>query len=307
VGGGAQERQMGALSRIAASIPARIVAVCALAGVCALVGLLVLGHSASAPAIAPSAPLEVATSFEPAAPQFGDRILARVVVALDTDAVRAQSLELSEDLAPLTQLGPARTSRSTQGSLELVTVAIPVSCLSARCIASSGVARVGLPLVRAAVTARNGRMASTSAAWPTLSVRGRVSASDLAASSPPFEADTAPPAATYRIAPVTLAVLLDVLAALCALAAIGLAGWQVNLFLRRRRPPPGALERALRLTREAERRPAADRRRALALLDRALGRDQRSGEARRLAWSEPLPQPHELEELVSEIEQGRPT
>jgi hypothetical protein len=297
---------MGALTRLSAATSVRIAAVCAIASAAAVVGLLLLADSVSAPAIRPTAPLEIAASFDPAVPQFGDRILARVVVALDTDVVQSQTLALSDDVAPLTQLGAARTTRSTQGSLELVTVAIPVSCLSAPCAARNGVARVGLPLVRAAVTRRNGRIARASAAWPTLAVGGRVNASDLAASSPPFQADTAPPTATYRIAPGTLAALLDVVAALCALSSIGLAGWQVNLLLGRRRPPPGALERALRLTREAEGRPAPDRRRALALLDRALGRDQRSGAARRLAWSEPVPEPHELEELVSEIEQETP-
>jgi hypothetical protein len=295
---------MGALRSIATSTSGRIAAVCALTGAGAVVGLLFLGHSGSAPEISPTAPLAVATSFDPAVPQFGDRILARVVVALDTNLVQGQTLALSDDLAPLTQLGPARTSRSTHGGLELVTVAIPVSCLSAPCVARSGVARVGLPLVRVAVTGRNGRIAHASAVWPTLAVGGRVTASNLAASSPPFEADTAPPTATYRIAPATLATLLDLLAALCALCGIGLAGWQVNGFLRRRGPQPGALERALRLTREAEHRPAPDRRRALALLDRALGRDQRAGAARRLAWSEPLPEPQELEELVADIEEG---
>jgi hypothetical protein len=297
---------MGPLRSIAASTSGRIAAVCALAGAGAVVGLLALGHSASGPSVTPTAPLAVATSLDPAAPQFGDRMLARVVVALDTNLVQGQTLTLSDDLAPLTQLGPARTSRSTQGSLELVTVAIPVSCLSAPCAARNGVARVGLPLVRAAVTRRNGRIARASAAWPTLAVGGRVTASDLAASSPPFEAGTAPPTATYRIDPATLATLLDLLAVLFALCGIGLAGWQVRAFLERRRPQPGALERALRLTREAEQRPAPDRRRALALLDRALGRDQRAGAARRLAWSEPLPEPHDLEQLVSDIEQGRP-
>jgi hypothetical protein len=297
---------MGALTRIAAATWARIAAICVLAGAGAVVGLLVLGDSASAPAIGPTAPLEVAASLDPPVAQFGDRIVAHVVVALDTRRVRTQTLRFTDDLAPLTQLGPARTSSSTQGSLELVSVAIPVSCLSASCVARSGVARIGLPLVRASVTARNGRIARASTAWPTLSVRGRVSASDLAANSPPFEADTAPPAATYRIAPATLATLLDVLAALCAICAIALAGWQVNLRLKRRGPQPDTLERALQLTREAERRAAPDRRRALALLGRALGRDQRSGAARRLAWSEPVPEPDELEELVSDIEQRGP-
>jgi hypothetical protein len=296
---------VGALIRIPARRSLLVAAVCALAGAGAVVGVLVLGHSATGPAIAPGAPLTVATSFDPAVPEFGDRVLARVVVALDTGVVRSQTLSLSDDLAPLTQLGAARTSRSTQGQLELVTAVIPVSCLSSACIARRGAARVGLPVVRVSALARDGRMVRASAAWPTLAVGGRVSASDLAASSPPFEADLAPPAATYRIAPATLATLLDLLASLCALIAIGLAGWQVILLLERPGRQRSALERALRLTREAERRPAPDRRRALALLARALGRDQRSELIGRLAWSEPQPEPEQLEELVCDIEQGR--
>ena len=292
------------MTRIAAATSARIAAICGLAVAGAVAVLLALGQSASAPAVAPTAPVDVAASFDPPVAQFGDRILVRVVVALDTRRVRPQTLRLTEDLAPLTQLGGAGTSRSTQGSLELVTVVVPVSCLTAPCVARSGVARVGLPLVHTSVLARDGRIARASAAWPTLSVRGRVTASDLATRTPPFEADTVPPASTYWIAPGTLGTLLDVLAVLCALGAIAVAGWEAHLRIERRRRQPTALERALRLTREAERRPAADRRRALALLGRALARDQRSGAVRRLAWSEPAPEPHELEELVTDIESG---
>jgi hypothetical protein len=295
---------MGALTRIAASTSVRIAGICGLALAGAVAALLALGHSASAPAVAPTAPVEVAASFDPAVPQFGDRILARVVVALDTRRVRPQTLRLTDDLTPLTQLGAAGTSRLTQGNLELVTVVVPVSCLTASCVARSGVAQVGLPRVHASVLARDGRIAQASAAWPTLSVRGRVTASDLAAPTPPFEADTTPPASTYRIAPGTLGTLLNLLAVLCALAASAFAGWEAHLRIERRRRQPTALERAIRLTREAERHPAPDRRRALALLGRALARDQRSDAVRRLAWSEPVPEPHELEELVTEIEQG---
>ena len=295
---------MGALTRIAPSPSARIVGICALAVAGAVVALLALGHSASAPAVAPTAAVEVAASFDPAAPQFGDRILARVVVALDTRRVRPQTLRLTDDLGPLTQLGAAETSRLTQGSLELVTVVVPVSCLTAPCVGRSGLAKVGLSRVHASVRARNGRTARATAAWPTLSVRGRVTESDLTAPTPPFEADTTPPASTYRIAPGTLGTLLNVLAVLCALGAIAFAGWEAHLRIERRRRQPAALEQALRLTREAERRPAPDRRRALALLAHALARDQRSSTVRRLAWSEPVPEPHEIEELVSDIEHG---
>ena len=291
------------MTRIAAASSARIAGICGLAVVGAVAALVALGHSASAPAVAPTAAVEVAASFDPPVTQFGDRILARVVVALDTRRVRPQTLRLTDDLAPLTQLGAAGTSRMTQGNLELVTVILPVSCLTAPCVARNGVAQVGLPLVHASVLARDGRIARASAGWPTLSVRGRVTASDLAARTPPFEADTTPPASTYRIAPGTLGTLLTLLAVLCAVGAITFAGWEAHRCIARRRRQPTALERALRLTREAKRRPAPDRRRALALLGRALARDQRSGAVRRLAWSEPVPEPHQLEELVTDIEQ----
>jgi len=52
---------MGALNRIVAASPVRILAVCSLAGLGAVAGLLFLSRSASAPAIAPTAPVEVST------------------------------------------------------------------------------------------------------------------------------------------------------------------------------------------------------------------------------------------------------
>jgi hypothetical protein len=296
---------VGALTRYAAATSVRIIGVCMLAGLGAVVAVLALSHSVSAPAIASSAPVEVSASFDHAFVQFGDGITARVVVALDTRLVQAQTLRVADDFAPLTQLGAVRTSRSTQGRLELVTFAVPVACLTAPCVAGTGQATVQLPLVRASVLERGGRAAHASVRWPTLLVRGRVTAQDLKPSTPPFKADTAPLAATYRIAPATLAALLDVLAMLCAVSAVGLVGRGIHQRLHRE-SRTGALERALELTRQAEQRPVEDRRRALALLGRALGGDRRSRAARRLAWSEPAPESGELEELVRDIEQRRP-
>ncbi|MGD0386184.1 MAG: hypothetical protein ABSB73_08625 [Solirubrobacteraceae bacterium] len=295
---------MGALTRTSAATSAWIAGVCGLAAAGAVAALLALEHSASAPVVAPTARIEVAASFDPPVVLFGDRILARVVVALDTRRVQPQTLRLTDHLAPLTQLGTAGTSHMTQGSLELVTFVVPLSCLTAPCVARSGVVRVVLPLVHASVLERDGRIVRASAAWPTLSVRGRVTAADLAARTPPFAADTTPPAPTYRIAPGELGTWLTLLAVLCAAGALAFAGWEAHLRIGRRRRQPTALDRALRLTREAELRPAADRRRALALLGRALERDQRSSAVRELAWSEAVPEPDELERLVTDIEQG---
>lgn len=297
---------MGALKRATAGWPVRVGVVCILASLCAIAGILALSRSTSAPPIASTTPVKLSASFDPAFIQFGDRFSARVVVALDTRLVKTQTLRISDDLAPLTQLGPARTSTSTQGSIRLVTVSIPVACLTAPCVAGSGEARVHLPLVQATVLDQDGRdSAHASVGWPALAVRGRVTGSDLAPSTPPFKADTAPPAPTYRIAPATLFTLLDVLAALFAVAAVGLIALEVHLRRRKQAPPLAALERALVLTRQAKRRSIADRRRALSLLGRVLGGDRRAGTARRLAWSASEPNPDELEELVLEIEQRR--
>ncbi len=138
----------------------------------------------------------------------------------------------------------------------------------------AGQATVHLPLVRASVLEQLAHPALLRC-WPTLLVREGVTAQDLKPSTPPFEADTAPLAATYRVAPGTLAALLDVLAVLCALSAVGLVGRGIHLRLRRRESRPGALERALALTRQTRgRRVRGDRRRALAP-GRALGGDRR--------------------------------
>ena len=60
------------------------------------------------------------------------------------------------------------------------------------------------------------------ARWPSLHVTSRIAAADLAAATPPFRGDTLPPPPAYRIAPDTLALVLDVLAALLAAAGVGL-------------------------------------------------------------------------------------
>jgi hypothetical protein len=283
-----------------------IAVVVALAAAGAIAGVLVIGGSTSVPAIAPTAPIVVRASFDPPASAFGDRIYARVVVALDASVVAPQTLRFSDDLAPLTQLAAPQTQRVASGTLELTTVVVEVACLTAPCAARNGVTHLVLPHVRASVSERNGTVVSASSAWPTLEVRGRVLTSDLAAATPPFQADTTPPPLTYRWAPATFATVLDGLAALFALAAVGIGASQALGRARRRRPAAAdALERALRLAREAETLPAPDRRRALDLLARLLGRDGLSRTASQLAWSEPEPESDEVEELVSEIERGR--
>jgi hypothetical protein len=285
----------------------RRIAIASIAAALAAVAVvLALGQRSAVRGIQPGSAIAVSASLDPSSAQFGDRILARVVIELDRRAVSPETLRYTTGLAPLTQLGPSRTTRVVRGDAEFVTEMVAVACLSEPCAKRSGVTTIVLPPVRASVARRDGRRESVASAWPKLAVRGRVLAGDLASSQPAFEADTSPLAPTYSVSPTALAAVLDVLAVLLALAAVALLAWQAVARSRRR---PGqridALARALRLALEARNGPVGDRRRALELLVRLLGRDRLAGAASDLAWSAPPPQGDEVEALVSEIERGR--
>jgi hypothetical protein len=293
---------VGALNRLTV-----VAALAALAVAAVIAGLLLAGGNAGQPGVTPSARLAVHTSFEPETIAFGDRIVARAVVLLDRDRVRVGTLQVSNDLAPLTLLGPAQTTRTNRGRLQVVSVSVPVACLTDPCVKRSGDTPLVLPRLRAAVEAKDGHVLHARTKWPELHVGSRVTAADLKPVRPPFRGDATPPPVTYSLSPSTLGRLLDLAAALFAAAGLGLAVFEGVLFARRPRRAPvsiGDLEAALRYVRESEERPAPDRRRALSLVARVLDRRHASlaGEARELAWSEPKPDPRELSELVSEIE-----
>ena len=279
----------------------RTAALAALAGAGALAGFLALSDGAAGAIVAPSAPLIVRASFDPPAAGFGDRISATIAIEIDRRRARAQSLRPSYDLAPLQPIGPPRTIRVTRGDVELITISVPVVCISDACLAAQGVAELRLAPAQASIATAAG-VRSVASAWPALAVRDRVRSADVTATQPPLEADTAPLPPTYRVSPTTLATILEVVAALLGVAAVGLAAWELELLARRRRAPEAPLRRAIRLARSAQALPAPERRRALELLARALGRGELQSRARRLAWSEPTPESAELELLVQAIE-----
>src|SRR5262249_56873187 len=102
------------------------------------------------------------------------------------------------------------------------------------------------------------------AARPTLVVHTRVSAADVAAPRPPVRSDATPPPISYRVLPDSLSLALEILAAVLAAAGVIVAGWSAAALYRRfgKPEPLTGLQRAIALAREAEGRPAPDRRRA---------------------------------------------
>jgi len=279
---------------------AAVVATAAVAAVAALV----LAHWSSAPTATPTAPLVVRASFDHPIVSFGDPVTVRVDVELDRRAVEASTLHVTTDFAPLTLLSAATRTRTVSGDLETVSIVQHAACLTAPCLAST----LTVHPVRVSATRRDGGVSVGSASLQ-LQLRSRVTAKDLAPASPHFVADVSTPPPSYRIAPGTAALLLDVLAALAAGGAAALVALQLLAVRRRReRAERGdELERALRLVREAEDRPVPDRRRALALLARLLrSRDDTLGhEASRLAWSAPTPEPPAIDALVTDVESER--
>jgi hypothetical protein len=265
--------------------------------------LPVLLAAVFAPA-AVAAPLQARAGFDDATVQFGDLIHTRVAVVVDA-SVRAGSVRIVDDPAPLTSVSLPRTSRAG----DVIEVTRDAICLTSACVSDVGstTPKLAPALVRAEL--KSGRAIQVVVQWPQLIVRGRVTGGDLGRSQPPFRASLLPPAPTYRTSPGTLAWLLDAAAIVLGLAAAALVLVQIRTWMRGRgrAAPADELERALRLAREAEQRPPPDRRRAAGLLARLLGdRDAAlAGNASDLAWAEPQPEPDALESLVGEIERGR--
>jgi len=261
--------------------------------------VLVIAHGGGSGASAPASSQSVSAKLDRTTVDFADPVTATVTV----DAPRGASVRLSNGgLAPLTQLGGTQVTRIERGGRQAVTYTMRASCLDDRCIARRGSKRV---LPRPAVVNIDG--STSSAPWPAVVVEPRVAPADVAKLRPPLRSDSSPPAVTFNTSPDRLATVLDVAAALLAAAAALLAGAAAaSLYRRRNRPQPlTGLDRALALAREAEDRPAPDRRRALGLLAELLGsRDDRlADEAEELAWSAPSPTPGALSELVTEVEE----
>jgi hypothetical protein len=273
-----------------------VVAIAAAALVAAAV-LLVVGRTTTT--VHESTEGAMHAQLVPAQVEFGDELTARIVATVA--AKDAGKVHIAQSLAPLTQLGEPALRIEREGSVAVIVQTTRAACLTQACVADSGTSTVKLPSARVTVGA-----STSSVAWPQLTVQGRVTKAAVAASSTALRADSSPPAVTYRIAPNTLAWLLAAVAALLAALAIAGAGEELMRAAARRRSAVDPLQRALVLAREAERRSPPDRRVALDLLARVLGRTSPDAISE-TAWSAPEPSPAALSAIVDKIEQERET
>lgn len=284
----------------------RVVVASAAVAIAAIAAVLALAHASNVTGATPTSPLKVRAFFDPPSAQFGDAIAAHVVVLADRRELDTSRLRIAYDLSPLSRLGAPDVSRTTRGRLLTVSITVQLVCIAEQCLGQRGPRRLRLSAVRGQAPRTGGGMVRTAMKWPVLELRGRVVAADLAASRLPLRSDTNPPPVSYRIAPGTLSLLLDVLAAVLVAAGVALAARQAIARMRRRQAVDrrSDLDRALALVREAQTRSPQDRRLAVGLLARLLrSRDGAlAHDAGELAWSEPQPAPEALGSLAEKAE-----
>jgi hypothetical protein len=203
VGRAQEDDPLGTLTRFGI-----VTLVVAAAAVLAVI-LLARGRGEAGGGVSSSGPVRVAATLDHRSVDFGDPVTAEVSVVVSQPGVRASDVSVREDLAPLTQLGGTRVTRTARGGRLVLTYTARASCLDERCIGG----RAGKRIVLAPVVVQVKPGTTKAARWPALVVHTRVPAADVVKPVPPLRRDPTPRPVGYRVAPGSLALALEVAAA----------------------------------------------------------------------------------------------
>lgn len=277
-----------------------VIAVAAVAALAVGFGLgqFWLARESESARVGPRDLVAVTTSLTPTSHSFGDPVIARADVLVDTREVGIESIALQPRFEPYEALAPPRVTREQFGDLGRVRYTYELVCLKEGCDTAGirGVSDFPSARVRYQFKDRSGN-AFEAFDWPLLEVSSRVANTDVAEIRWRSDATSLVPA-SVRMSPVAAAVILLAVATGCATAAVLIARrlWWPNRRAETdssdERDSRSLLERAL----EVALLNAADvdlpeRRRALERVARELGETgeaELAGEARALAWS-PVP------------------
>jgi hypothetical protein len=251
----------------------------------------------------PRTAVSASAAIAPRAHLFGDRVHARVRVALDPRRVDARSVAIETSFAPYSVV-----ERRVERSSATVLLDLQLLCLTRACAPLAPQRRLSFPPARVRFRA-GGRERTVSVEWPPLLVASRLSPADL--KQPALHERNAAQPLSTRVDPDALGWGLAAGAGLLVL----LAGARAALRLR----PPSAVAEGVR----PERLPAL--RRALANVERLAGESdeiRRSAldrlareleeaglarlapQARTLAWSEQVPSAEPMRRLTEEVQQA---
>ena len=288
------------------------VAVVAAAAIVAVV-IVVAQPSAPTPRL-PASGLVTHSSVAPTTAHFGDTIVAHVSVVYDPKRVLAPRLAVSRDLSAYSAAGAPRIVRRSVGNARAIDYTVRLICLDHSCLPADptvggGTNDFSLPSIELNYAKpHTTELETVGIGLPPVQVTSRLAPLEAARLSapphPPLRAPIAPLPVRYAVSPTLLAALF-VAASVLLFALAGVLFYRFGPSLRRARPLPSPLERALVLVERSRARGAVpDQRKALELLAHELvrtGEEDLAVWARVLAWSEPAPEGDATVALTGEV------
>jgi hypothetical protein len=261
---------------------------------------------------APSKTL-VHTDVTPARSLFGQVLTAHAQLIVDPRRVDPSSVELNVDLRPFHIRSESHRVTRGLGRAAVVDFSYEIQCVTRACVplgTGRGALAEQLKPAKATYRGRDGVAATVPVAWPVFAVQSRLTAEEIALSTPQAARGSTPPPMSWAVSPGLLGGLALSAAVLLMLGA----GWLVasivgrnTRLVRARRIPAHltAIERALVLAEHAAAHGEVDEsRKALERLAEELRRrraDAYADDAERLAWSESGPSPENVAALASSV------
>jgi hypothetical protein len=249
----------------------------------------------------------------PARSLFGQVLTAHAQLVVDPRRVDPASVALDADLRPFHIRSESHGVTRGLGRAAVIDFRYEIQCVTGACVPRGkgrGADAVQLKPAKVTYRGRDGQAFSARVAWPVFGVQSRLTADEIAMSTPRIDRSSAPPPVSWASSPNLLGGLSLLGAGLLTLGA----GWLVATVvrgntrpLRARRIPAHmtAIERALALAEHAAAHGEVDEsRKALERLAAELRRHRAetyADDAERLAWSESGPSPETVADLATSV------
>jgi len=294
-------------------VAAAAVGLIALAAVVVLLGVVAPGWwGGDGGSYAPPKTL-VHADVTPARSLFGQVLTAHARLIVDPRRVDPASVDLNADLRPFHIRSESHRVTRGLGRAAVVDFTYEIQCVTRACVpfgTGKGALVERLKPATATYRTQNGVKSSVQVAWPVFGVQSRLTAEEIALSTPEVARGSAQPPVSWAISPGLLGGLALAAAALLVLGAGGLVAsilTRDERLVRTRRIPAhmSAIERALVLAEHAAAHGEVDEsRKALERLAEELRRRSagpHADDAERLAWSEGGPSPETVAELATSV------
>lgn len=255
----------------------------------------------------------VHTEVTPARSLFGQVLTAHAQLIVDPRRVDPASVDLNVNLNPYRIRSESHRITAGLGRADIIDFRYEIQCVSRACVplgTGKGAMAVQLKPAKATYRSRDGVSGTVPVAWPVFGVQSRLTAEEIALSTPEIARGSTPPPVSWRISPG----LLGGIALSFAVVLILGAGWLVasvvarnTRLVRTRRIPAHMtpIERALVLAEHAAAHGEVDEsRKALERLAEELRRRQANAyadDAERLAWSESGPSTETVAALAGSV------